>query len=309
VVAGLGLPRLGRTPAAPARRWGPARLRLHPPALPVPGAPAVLAVACPGRGPEALDLLPGFSPVEALVQAGCAVGLLDLGDPGPEHADLGLQQIVDDLFRWALRELGRAHPGPVLGLGWSFGGTLLTAAAARHPDRVARLAVVSAPVDLHRSGPLLGRLGPLLAAVAPGQNLPAAALQAWLLGAAPPLGLLAANPYGLPRSGDALSRALGAWGWAGLPGQLARDLGRLFVDNALVDGPFAVGGREVAPGRAPALLLAGADDAVVPSSATFGLGRSWAGPLRAEVLPGSHLSLLLSPALRRRLVAWALEPA
>jgi len=240
------------------------------------------------------------------VQAGCTVGLLSVGDPGPEHADIGLQQIVDDLFPWALRELGRAHAGPALGFGWSFGGTLLTAAAARHPDRVARLAGVSAPLDLHRAGPLLGRLGPLLAAVAPGQNLPAAALQAWLLGAAPPLALADA---GLALSVNPLSRALGAGGWTGLPGRLARDLGRLFVDNALVDGPFALGGRALPPGRAPALLIAGADDAVVPSSATFGLGRAWAGPLRTEVLPGSHLGLLLSPALRRRLVAWALEPA
>ena len=104
-----------------------------------------------------LDLRPGRSFVEFLVEHGHDVFMVDWGTPGDEDRYLEWDDIVDGYLGRAIRIAGRhsAH-GNVHLLGYCLGGTLAAVHAAARPERVASLMLVAAPVDFHQGG-LLAR--------------------------------------------------------------------------------------------------------------------------------------------------------
>jgi len=105
--------------------------------------------------PYILDLVPGNSLVEYLVQEGFDVYLLDFRISGPEDAGLGLDDLVLDYLPAAVQEvLASSGATEISLLGQSQGGTLSAMYAALFPDGpLKNLVLLSAPTDFAPRNP------------------------------------------------------------------------------------------------------------------------------------------------------------
>jgi polyhydroxyalkanoate synthase len=103
-----------------------------------------------------LDLSPGNSFVERLLEAGFDVYLLDWGVPDERDAQNTLEDYVDDYIPAGIeRVLELSGCDEVNLLGYCFGGDLALLHAAHHPDSPLRsLTVMATPVDFRHMGPL-----------------------------------------------------------------------------------------------------------------------------------------------------------
>jgi len=103
-----------------------------------------------------LDLTPGNSFVEQLLEAGFDVYLLDWGEADERDAENRLEDYVDDYIPAGIdRVLELSGAEEVNLFGYCFGGDLALLYAAHHPDVPLRsLTVVATPVDFRHLGPL-----------------------------------------------------------------------------------------------------------------------------------------------------------
>jgi polyhydroxyalkanoate synthase len=104
--------------------------------------------------PHVLDLQPGASLVEYLLDRGFAVYLLDWGEWGPEDRRVTLDDLVLEYLPRAARRTLRDAGAPALSLlGYCMGGTLMLIWAALHPEAPVRnLICLAAPVDFAQAG-------------------------------------------------------------------------------------------------------------------------------------------------------------
>ena len=110
--------------------------------------PLLLVFALMNR-PYILDLRPGHSFVEFMVQQGYDVYLLDWGEPGPEDKNLKFDDYVLDYMPRAIRKLKAASGVEEFSmLGWCIGAILTTSyAALRADDGLRNLILLTAPLD------------------------------------------------------------------------------------------------------------------------------------------------------------------
>lgn len=103
-----------------------------------------------------LDLTPGNSFVERLLDAGFDVYLLDWGEPDERDAQNRLEDYVDDYLPAGIDQvLRRSGAAEVSLLGYCFGGNLSLLHAAHHPESPLRsLSVLATPVDFRAMGPM-----------------------------------------------------------------------------------------------------------------------------------------------------------
>jgi polyhydroxyalkanoate synthase len=139
-----------------------------------PNASPVLLVPAPIKRGYIYDLLPSASVVRRCIAAGLQPYLLEWKDPTEpgwglaDYADASLLACVEEITR-------RSQQKPVV-IGHSLGGTFAALFAALHPEHVAGLVLIEAPL---RFGKLAGAFAPWVA------SAPHAALIAGILGAAP----------------------------------------------------------------------------------------------------------------------------
>lgn len=100
-----------------------------------------------------LDLTPGQSMAETMLQRGHDVFIIDWGTPSREDRYLNFDTICDKIIARCLRIAAKhgAHDKAHL-LGYCLGGTLAVIHAAARPDRVATLTALAAPVAFHDDG-------------------------------------------------------------------------------------------------------------------------------------------------------------
>src|SRR5205807_6940658 len=107
-----------------------------------------------------LDLRPGASLVEYLLQHGFDVFMLDWGIPGDEDANLSLDDMLTGYLARAVRNASDLAGGvaPTV-LGYSTGGTLTACFVALAGDSpVKNLVLLATPIDFTESG-VLGHWG------------------------------------------------------------------------------------------------------------------------------------------------------
>lgn len=100
-----------------------------------------------------LDLMPGKSFAEYLVDQGHDVYIIDWGTPGDEDRYLSFDDYCDAYLGRAVRKAARiSGADKVHLLGYCFGGTLTTIYAARRPEYVASLLALAAPIHFNDEG-------------------------------------------------------------------------------------------------------------------------------------------------------------
>jgi polyhydroxyalkanoate synthase subunit PhaC len=110
--------------------------------------PLLLVFALMNR-PYILDLRPGHSFVEYLVERGFDVYLLDWGSPGPEDSNLKFDDYTLEYMPRAIRKIKALSGVEELSvLGWCIGAILTTIYASLRPDDGLRnLILLTAPLD------------------------------------------------------------------------------------------------------------------------------------------------------------------
>jgi len=110
--------------------------------------PLLLVFALMNRA-SILDLRPGNSFVEYMLQRGYDVYLLDWGAPGPEDSDLGIEDYVLEYLPRAIRKMKAVSGSHSFSLlGWCIGALLSTLYAALRPDEgLENLVLLTAPLD------------------------------------------------------------------------------------------------------------------------------------------------------------------
>jgi pimeloyl-ACP methyl ester carboxylesterase len=262
------------------------------------GPVVVLCHAAPGS--RLLDPDPGAT-------AGAGVRLVTLDRPGyggssplPAGTVPTIPRFADDVLA-VLDALGvdgtEAGDRPVSLVGWSAGGRVALAAAARHPDRVQRVAVVGTPAP-HEDVPWIPdeqvAMADALKAEPGGATATLAGMMAGLA-AAPP-----AAAVGMIGSSPADGAALDAD--PGRRDRLEAMLGEAFAQGAaglaadIVSYTVADWGFDPGAVRAPTLALYGAADTVVPPAH---------GEWYAARVPGASLRSVAGSGHLVALTHWA----
>jgi len=94
-----------------------------------------------------LDLLPGRSVIEFLVEQGHDVFAIDWGTPGDEDRYVTFDTFCDRYLKRAIRKTtGIAGTERVNLLGYCLGGTLTSIHAAMYPEKIASMVALAAPI-------------------------------------------------------------------------------------------------------------------------------------------------------------------
>jgi len=284
-LAGARPPKVGRTPCDVVHQENKWRLLRYRGDGPTKYARPVLIVPSLINRHYVLDLLPGRSFVEWMVERGHDVFMIDWGTPGDEDRHLDLDTIAGRYLGRAIRvasRLGRADDVHLLG--YCLGGTLAAIHTAAHGDKVASLTALATPVDFDKGGgklrawtntrsfnvrDLVGALG----------NAPWPLLQA-SFHMLKPTAALAKGMALLDRGADRgwLEGFLAVERWASdnvsFPGAAYVDwLQRMYRDNALATGEYRLQGRSAALSRitCPLHAITFEDDHIVPAASAEAL--------------------------------------
>ncbi|NMO00048.1 alpha/beta fold hydrolase [Gordonia sp. TBRC 11910] len=305
LVAGLSNPRVGLSPRDLILRDGRTRLyryRSDQRAY----RPAILLVYSLVTKPYILDLRPGNSFIEKLIQSGFDVYLLDWGTPDERDSHLGLEYHVDHALPEAVDAVRRTSGDDQVNLvGYCFGGDLALMYAARERRAVLRsLTVVACPVDLTELGVLttvFNSTDDLADVLDDDGNVPADVIFAAFRAIAPTSEVTGyVNLVQQLWSDDYVEAHQAMMGWASghvaFPGAAARQMRRILDENALVDGTLVIGGTPVDFSQitVPFLAVLGASDHIVPASAAAPV-MDLVGSTDKELhtLPGGHAGLFV----------------
>lgn len=313
LATGGATPPVGQTPKDVVWRTGRSELwRYRGESGPGTGPPLLVVFSLFSKS-YILDLRPGNSFVEHLLEAGFDVYLLDWGIADERDADNQLEDYVDDYLPAAIervREVSDAEEVNVLG--YCFGGTLALLHAAHHPEAPLRsLTVMATPADLHELGPLVDVLhrggletGTILDRDG---NVPPRVVYS---------GFKALKPVATVTQyvdlweklwdDDYVAAHQAMIGWASdhvpLPGGVARQLSQMVRDNAFTTDQLVVGGDRVhlRDLRVPFMNVLAKRDHIVPEASAGPLLGLVGSPDKDEMrLEGGHVGLLVGRTAAR----------
>jgi polyhydroxyalkanoate synthase subunit PhaC len=304
-VRGSAKPRLGATPKdtvwergkAQLWRYRGGRVRYRPP---------VLIVHSLVSRSYILDLRPGSSAVEFLLDAGFDVFMLDWGVPDHLDANNSFATYVDEYLPRAVRalreETGRSE---VTMAGYCLGGVIaLLYASGPGGEAVRNLILMATPADFHEMGPMVaalreGRMNPEELLDETG-NVPADVLYSGFFMLAPttPIAQYATLLENLWNDEFVEGyQAMAQWSrdHVPFPGAAFREVvEKLIRANALTTGEMRVGNRRVAfsDTNANVLVALAKRDNVVPPAAAEPLAKLAGRPERREQLRlrGGHVT-------------------
>jgi polyhydroxyalkanoate synthase subunit PhaC len=305
-VRGTHRPKLGATPKDVVWRSGKAELWRYRGGPGVRYGPPVVIVHSLVSRSYILDLRPGNSTVEYLVNAGLEVFMLDWGVPDELDADNSLETYVDGYLPRALAAVRRETDCDEVTLaGYCLGGVIAALYAAGRDDaRVRNLILMATPIDFGEMGAMVallreGRLDPD-DLIDDSGNVPADALYSGFYMLAPTTEIAQKATLLEHLWNDEFVegfQAMAQWSrdHVPFPGAAFRQLVELLVrENALMSGSIRVGYREIALERArgDVLVAMAQRDNVVPAGATEPAMRLVGDPARREALrlPGGHVT-------------------
>lgn len=261
-----------------------------------------------------LDLRPGNSLVEFMLDRGFDVFMVDWGAPDELDAHNDLGRYCDELLPELVAATTAVAGTPTVTLfGYCLGGLLCLLYAAGHPaDPVSALAVMATPLDFSQ----LGAVGALLdgdridtTTLLDGRgNVPAPVIRNLLRVLQPGVDV---NGYAnLVQHLDnddfvTIHRALTRWAGdqVAFPGACFIEMAALARDHCFTNGRITVGGREVYFGdiTVPFLTVVAEHDQLVPPGATGDLCSLVGSSDRQEIrLAAGHVGLFLGASAQKR---------
>lgn len=300
-------PPLGVTPKEVV--WQRGKIRLYRYLAQTEDVHPVPYVLVPWLGisrPYVLDMLPGQSMVEFLVQRGYDVYMLDWGVMAEEDRHLGLEELVGTILPRAIeRVLDISQAAQITLNGLCLGGVITLTYLALHPEApVKNVVAIVTPVDFEHGGLFKTWIGH---AAFP------ADLMVQRFGGVPP-GLMGMG-FKMLRPTNDLAALSGLWfnldrqeyiptykamqRWANdfvaMPGRFFHQLAReLYEQNKLIQGTLTVRGQRVDLGhiQQPLLVVAASQDNIVPPLAAQALMRAVSSSDKEYVeLHGGHISV------------------
>ena len=262
-----------------------------------------------------LDLMPGKSLVEWLVQAGHDVFVIDWGTPTDEDRYLSFDEITGRYLGRALRQTCRIANAPKAHvLGYCLGGTLAAIHAAAYPERIASLTALAAPVSFENDGLLAiwtrSKTFDVDALVDGGGNVSWQLMQTSFNMLRPTLGLRKAVSV-VNRAWDDQFLdgffALEAWGNdnVSFPGECYRRyIQALYRDNQLALGTFTLNNRpaRLENVRCPLLTITFEHDNIVPWRSASLLHEQARSQDKEHLhLAGGHVGAVVSRAAKKHL--------
>ena len=326
-VAGTHRPKLGATPKDVVWRRGRAQLWRYRRGPAVRYAPPVVIVHSLVSRSYILDLRPGSSMVEYLVNAGLDVFMLDWGVPDELDADNDLATYVDGYLPRALAAVRRETGCLEVTLaGYCLGGLMAALYAAGRDDAAVRnLVLMATPIDFDEMGSMVaalreGRLSAEDLIDATG-NVPAEALYSGFYMLAPTTEIAQKATLLENLWNDQFVegfQAMAQWSrdHVPFPGAIFRQLvDELVRNNVLMTGSIRLGDRKVnlADARGNVLNAMAERDSVVPPAAVEPIMDLIGDPARREELrlPGGHVTFGTGRSAVKhtmpRLAGWIIE--
>lgn len=147
---------VGQTPHQVVWQEGKIRLLHYPSQVPkVSDVPLLIVFSLINRS-YILDLKPGKSVVEKMVQSGFDVYLIDWGETGPSDQFYTLDDYINRKMRRMVEFIKHDAQQPKVSmLGYCMGGTMAGMYAALYPDSVQALLLMAAPFDFSNKDGLL----------------------------------------------------------------------------------------------------------------------------------------------------------
>jgi polyhydroxyalkanoate synthase len=304
-VRGSGKPRLGATPKETVWQRDKAQLWRYR-GSPAGIRPPLLFVHSLVSRSYILDLRPGNSAIEHLLNAGLDVYMLDWGVPDELDADNTLSTYVDEYIPHAVDAVRRESGCDEITIaGYCLGGVLaMLYAAGREEAPVRNLILMATPGDFQQMGPMVaalreGRLNPDELVDETG-NVPADVLYSGFFMIAPttPVAQYATLLQNLWNDEFVEGyQAMAQWSrdHVPFPGAVFREVVEQFIRaNALLSGSVRVGGRrvELAQARGDVLVAMAERDNVIPLAAAEPLARLVGAPDRRHELRlrGGHVT-------------------
>ena len=278
-------------------------------------APVLLVPALISRS-YILDLYPGGSFVEFLVDHGWDVYLADWGIAGDEDAHRDLEYYVANLLpRCVERVRERSASEALTLLGYCMGGTMVAAyAALEHLGPPNNLITLAAPIDFTHGGILAKCCAPQAfdvdRIVDVFGNVPAALIEALFTIIRPTVSLNAALTHAQRHADPDFMRgflAMDRWvnEWIPVPGAAARQwITWFYQQNRLVEGRLELCGKPVdlAAVRAPVLVVGAAADHIAPIEAVRPLVEHvGSSDKRVIVLEGGHVGIVAGRGAKNNL--------
>jgi polyhydroxyalkanoate synthase len=307
---GQGMPDVGQTPHDVVwheNKWRLLHFRATRPDAQRWRTPILLVPSLINRW-YILDLRPGKSFAQYLVDAGHDVYIIDWGTPAAEDRYLSFDDICQTYLGRAIRKVAdRAPDGVAHVLGYCLGGTLAAIHTAANPARVASLVALAAPIDFEHGG-ILARwtrspgfdVGALVDGLG---NVPWQLMQASFQMLKPTLNAQKAVAL-LDRAWDDefLDGFLATERWGNdnvsFPGACYRRyIEELYRENRLARGTMHLAGR---PARldaidCPVLAVTFEHDHIVPPARATALLDGVASPDKAQLhLSGGHVGAVVS---------------
>jgi polyhydroxyalkanoate synthase len=322
LIAGTRRPVVGATPNDVVWRRGKAQLSRYRSDKRTRRPPLVIVWSVVSR-PYILDLRPGHSFIEQLLDAGIDVFMIDWGIPDAVDSGNNLELYVDNYLPRALdRAIEVADSAEIDILGYCAGGVLSCLAVAGHGEiPVRNLAVMATPIDL-------GHIEGLIRAIERGAlevddlvdetgNLPAEAVYRGFASLRPTTDIFKyANLWERLWSDEFVDGYEAMAGWirdqTPLPGALARQMVDLLLRrNILTTGEIPLGGRTVrlADITCPLLNVMAELDHMVPPAASEILGELVGSTDVTELrIPAGHIGLAAGRDAKRntipRIIEW-----
>ena len=260
-----------------------------------------------------LDLQPGNSFVEHLLNAGFDVYMLDWGIPDERDARNTLDDYIDDYLPAAVERVGQvADDDQVNMLGYCFGGVLSVLYAARYHDApLWSLTALTTPADFQRLGQLGDLFGgglDIVTVLDENGNVPADVIQLGFRTLRPTAEITQYVDLWERLWSDQYVAAYQAMtGWATeqvpLPGGVARQIIEMVRENPLMTDRVIVGGDRVhlADITAPFLHVLASRDHIIPEASAGPLIELVGSSDKQELrLDAGHVGLLVGRTAARK---------
>jgi polyhydroxyalkanoate synthase len=303
---------IAATPKDTIQTDGPSSLYRFVSPEPTTGLPVLLVPSMINRW-YILDLRPGASVAEAMVQSGRDTWLLDWGIPQDEDRYLTWAEILDRLGR-AVRRVKRETGAEKIGLlGYCMGATLASIWTALNPDEVAAFANLAGPIDFSQGGMLRdlvdARWFDPKALTAAG-NLPAPQMQSGFVSLRPTAQIgkwiTLADRY-FDAEKRAAFEALETWASDNIPfpaSAYVTYIEELYQQNRLHEGTHRVRGRTVnlADITCPVLSIGTSRDTICPKDAACALNTHVSSAVTDTlIVPGGHVGAVVGSQAHKRL--------